>query len=64
MWLTPLMLVAMLAIADRFAERRWGRWLACACLAVSIFSMNYWSWNPWRHPWIYNLMESHGWIQY
>lgn len=64
MWLSPLLLLAMLPIADKLAIHRWGRWLAYACLAVSVFSMNYWVWNPWRHPWIYNLMEGQGWIQY
>jgi hypothetical protein len=64
MWLAPLLLITMLPIADRLATLRWGRGLAYFCLAVSVFSVNYWSWNPWRHPWLYNLMESNGWIQY
>jgi hypothetical protein len=64
MWLAPFLLLAMLPAADWLAERRWGRWLGYACLAVSVFSMNYWTWNPWRHPWIYNWMDANGWLQY
>jgi hypothetical protein len=33
-------------------------------LAVSIFSASYSLWNPWRHPWIYDLMNARGWIPY
>jgi len=33
-------------------------------LVASILSMSYQLWNPWRHPWIYNWMESRGWISY
>ncbi|HEV3146180.1 MAG TPA: hypothetical protein VGZ47_20000 [Gemmataceae bacterium] len=63
-WLTPLWLLTMLPAADWLAGRRWGRILALACLAVSIFSASYPVWNPWRHPWLYDLLESQGWIQY
>jgi hypothetical protein len=61
-WLTPLWLLTMLPIADRLAIRQ--RWVALACLAVSIFSASYPVWNPWRHPWLYDLFESLGWIPY
>jgi hypothetical protein len=53
-----------LPAADWLSERRWGRWLGLACLVVAVFSMNYWSWNPWRHPWIYNWLEANGWLEY
>jgi hypothetical protein len=63
-WLTPLWLLSMLPVADWLAARRWGRGLGYAVLAVSVFSASYPAWNPWRHPWIYNWMEAHQWINY
>ncbi len=64
MWLTPFWLLTMLPVADRLAGCRWRRGLAYFLLAVSVFSVNYRSWNPWRHPWLYNLMEWLGWPGY
>ncbi|HYV38409.1 MAG TPA: hypothetical protein VE988_22185, partial [Gemmataceae bacterium] len=64
MWMTPLWLLTMAPVVDWLAQRRWGRWLALACLAVSIFSANYPTWNPWRHPWLYDLLDSGGYIPY
>ncbi len=64
MWLTPLWLLAMVPVADRLAGSRWGRWLAYALLAVTVFAVNYRLWNPWRHPWLYDLFETQGWIGY
>jgi hypothetical protein len=64
MWLTPLWLVAMLPAADRLGGRRAGRAAALALLALSVVSAAYPAWSPWRHPWIYNWMQHHGWIRY
>ena len=64
MWLTPLWLTCLLPAADWLAEKRWGRALGYALLAVSVFSMSYEPWNPWRHPWIYDLMQEMGWEGY
>jgi hypothetical protein len=33
-------------------------------LAVSVFSAVYPVFNPWRHPWIYNLCETMDWVNY
>ena len=63
-WLTPFWLLCMLPVIDYLAVRRWGRVLAFALLAVSVFSANYRDWNPWRHPWIYQFFDSQGWIPY
>ncbi|MGL4551246.1 MAG: hypothetical protein ACRC33_08660 [Gemmataceae bacterium] len=62
MWLSPLWLLCLVPALD--ALSRPGRWLACGLLIASMASMNYQSWNPWRHPWIYNLMEWRGWPGY
>jgi hypothetical protein len=64
MWLTPLWLLTMLPAVDWLAQRRWGRALAGTLLVLSILSVSYMAWNPWRHPWIYTWMDSQGWIPY
>jgi hypothetical protein len=64
MWLTPLWLLSMLPAVDWLAARRWGRGLAYLFLGVSVFSASYPAWNPWRHPWLYNLLEARGLIHY
>jgi hypothetical protein len=63
-WLTPLWLLTMLPAIDWLAARRWGRATALILLAISVFSVSYPVWNPWRHPWIYDLLEAQGWIPY
>jgi hypothetical protein len=64
MWLTPLWLLCLLPSADRLGASRWGRGLAYVCLGISVLSANYSPWNPWRHPWLYDLFVSLGWPGY
>lgn len=64
LWLTPFWLIAMAPRCDRLANIRWARWLAYALLALSIFSAAYPAWNPWRHPWLFDLLERLGWVRY
>lgn len=64
MWLAPLWLLTLLPVIDGLGRRRWGRALCIALLAVSVLSAHYWDWNPWRHPWIYNVMDERGYIPY
>jgi len=64
MWLTPLWLLTMVPVVDYLGQRRWGRWLVLGLLAWSVFSVSYPAWNPWRHPWLYNWLESGGYIPY
>jgi hypothetical protein len=64
LWLTPLWLLTMLPVADWLAGRRWGRGLAYLLLGVSVLSVSYPAWNPWRHPWLYDFMQAHNWINY
>jgi hypothetical protein len=64
MWLTPFLLLSMIPAADWLASRRWGRVLAYLFLAISVISVSFPAWNPWRHPWLYNWMEKWGWIGY
>jgi hypothetical protein len=64
LWLTPLWLVALLPAADWLGRRRWGRALGYALLALSVVSVSYPQYSPWRHPWVYNFLEAHGLIKY
>jgi hypothetical protein len=64
MWLSPLWLLAMVPALDKLSKLRWGRWLALGLLAWSVFSVSYPAWNPWRHPWVYNLLDAEGQIPY
>jgi hypothetical protein len=64
LWLTPLWLGCMVPVLDWLGARRWGRGLALAGLALSILSVAYALRNPWRHPWIFNLMDALGGIPY
>jgi hypothetical protein len=64
MWLSPLLLFTMIPIVDRLAESRRGRVFVCVLLAASIFAAHYSLWNPWRMPWIYDLMLACGWDGY
>ena len=63
-WLTPLLLVGMIPAADRLSRTLGGRMLGVTCLAISAFSTIYSSFNPWRHPWLYQVMEYYGVVQY
>lgn len=63
-WLTPFWLLALLPAADMLANSRWGRGIALLLLAISVVSVSFPAWNPWRHPWIYRAMETWGWKGY
>jgi hypothetical protein len=63
-WLTPLWLLAIPAAADRLAGSKAGRLLCVLLLGFSVLSVFYPAANPWRHPWILNLMEYTGYIRY
>jgi hypothetical protein len=63
-WLIPLWLVSLLPVADWLGRRRWGRAGALLFLSLSVLSVSFPAWNPWRHPWIYQLIETRGWIRY
>ena len=64
MWLTPLWLLCLLPAADWLGRWKWGRTLAYLCLGISVLSANYSPWNPWRHPWLYDLLVALGWPGY
>ena len=43
---------------------RWGRVLGYVLLAVSVFSATFRDWNPWRHPWLWQVMQAREWLPY
>jgi hypothetical protein len=57
-WFAPLWLWAMLPAADWMARSRWRQGIALTLLALSVMSASYPTWNPWRHPWLYNLLQA------
>jgi hypothetical protein len=64
LWLTPFYLLTMIPVCDWLASRRWGRGLSYVLLAISVISASYPAWSPWRHPWLYNLIDALGGIPY
>lgn len=56
-WFIPLWLLAMLPAADWFSRTRTRQIIASILLAFSVFSVSYPTWNPWKHPWFYQLWE-------
>ena len=61
-WFAPLWLWAMLPATDSLASSRAGKVLCLVLLAMSVFSVSFPTWNPWTQPWIYQGMESLGWL--
>jgi hypothetical protein len=55
-WLAPLWVVPLVTVTDKLAKYRSGRGICLTLLMLSIFSASYPIWNPWTHPWIYQLM--------
>jgi hypothetical protein len=61
-WFAPLWSVALVAAADWFGRYGFFRWIALACLGVSVMSAAYPVWNPWTMPWTYNLLQYLGYL--
>lgn len=55
-WLIPLWCVPLVGAADKLSNYTIGRGICLILLILSIFSVSYPVWNPWTHPWIYQLM--------
>jgi hypothetical protein len=64
LWLTPLLILSAVPAVDWLSSRLWGRGLSYLLLAFSVLSASYPAWNPWRHPWLYNLFTEMKWINY
>ncbi len=63
-WLIPLWVLAIPPAADWLAKSAGGRLLGAVLLGASVLSAFYPAWNPWRNPWILQLMEYAGWLRY
>ena len=55
-WFVPLWTIPVVVAADRFASSTFGKMVCFGLLVVSIFSATYPIWNPWTHPWLYNVL--------
>jgi len=64
LWLTPFWLLAMAPVLDRVIDRSSFRWFTGVILAGSMVSAWYPIDGPWKHPWLYTVMEDVGWIHY
>ena len=58
LWLAPLWLALMLPAAERIARSHAGRCMALILLAASVLSASFPTWNPWIHPWLWNVWEA------
>lgn len=63
-WLIPLWLLAVPVAADRPARSAGGRLLCAVLLGGSVLSAFYPAWNPWRSPWLLQLLEYAGVVRY
>jgi hypothetical protein len=59
-WLIPLWVLAVAPVADRMARWPATRFVGAILLGFSVFSVFYPATNPWRHPWVLNLLEFTG----
>jgi hypothetical protein len=62
--MTPFWLVALVPVLDRFQRG----FFAKAFTLLLVFGSIYSAWqpidNPWRQPWLFQWMETRGWIDY
>jgi hypothetical protein len=56
--------LALPAAADRLAKSRFWRGVLAVLLALSVLSVFYPAWNPWRSPWLLQWMEWTGRVKY
>lgn len=63
-WLIPLWVLALPPAADRLARTTAGRLLCAALLGFGVLSVFYPAWNPWRNPWVLQLLEYQGVVRY
>jgi hypothetical protein len=63
-WLTPLWLLGMLPAADRLGRCSTGQRIGAVLLGLSVLSVFYPAWNPWRQPWIQHFYETMDWVDY
>jgi hypothetical protein len=60
LWLTPIWLISMLPVVDWLARSRTGKAICYALLFISVLSAMYPLYNPWVHPWLYEIWDLTG----
>jgi hypothetical protein len=63
-WMIPLWLLALGPAGDRLGAFRGGRVFCAVLLGFSVLSVFYPNANPWRSPWIQQLLEFRGVLKY
>jgi hypothetical protein len=63
-WLIPLWILGGLPAFDGLATTRLRRSFAALLLGFSVLSVFYPAWNPWRNPWILQMLERTGTVNY
>lgn len=63
-WLTPLWILGALPMLDVLSTARWGRITTMIALGWSAMSVAFPMYTPWRHPWLYRILEHWGVIDY
>ncbi len=63
LWLTPFWWLAMVPVVEQ-CKSRTARATVATLLLISITSVSWSLHRPWRPSWLYERMESYGWIHY
>ena len=63
-WLIPLWILGGLPAFDWLGRSKLRQFLAALLLGISVLSVFYPAWNPWRNPWILQLLERTGTVNY
>ena len=63
LWLSPFWWIAMAPAVEKLKSRS-SRTLAGLLLLASVISVSWSLHSPWRPSWLYDQMQSYGWIQY
>jgi len=56
-WLAPIWISALTPAADRLATSKAGYSVLLTLLGLSVLSVAAPTWNPWTHPWLYELFN-------
>ncbi|MEO2042701.1 MAG: glycosyltransferase family 2 protein [Pirellulales bacterium] len=59
-WLAPIWISSLTPAADRMAASRTGYSVLLLLLGLSVLSVAAPTWNPWTHPWLYQLFNYPG----
>lgn len=63
LWTAPLFLVAAARAIEIWGGCRWFRAAALVLFSVSVFTAHCRLDNPWRPPWLFELMQQAGWLR-